>query len=84
MGRINVSDQTIGELLADVAVLPGCRERAGVQRSAVKSLDRRSAMAGVAVFSIACTFARAASGDEPVLIDGWLVRPSDVKPAARG
>ena len=78
-----MSGRTIGELLADVALLPGCRDRAGVQRSAVKALDRRSAMAGVAVFSIDCTFARAASGDEPVLIDGWLVRPSDIKPAAR-
>ena len=78
-----MSGRTIGELLADVAVLPGCRERARVQRSAVKALDRRSAIGGVAVFSIGCTFVRVASGDEPVLIDGWLVRPSDIKPAAR-
>lgn len=58
-------------------------ERVGAQQPLGAALKRRSAMAGALAFSIGCTFVRAASGEQPVLVDGWLILPSDIKQPAR-
>ena len=79
-----MTGRTVAELLAGLASPTGCLERAETRGCPGAVLNRRSAAAGVAILLFGCTFVSAVPGDEPVLIDGWVVRPSDIKPAARG
>lgn len=75
----HVTGRTVAEMLADVASKPGESERAGMRGDAAATLNRRAVMASAALLSIGCTFVGATSGDEAVLVDGWLIRPSDIK-----
>jgi hypothetical protein len=63
--------------------MPGGCVRGPVEPPLGLPLQRRAAMAGAVALSMGCTFSRAAFGDEPVLVDGWLVRPSDIKLTAQ-
>ena len=79
----NVTGRTVAEMLAGLSSPTDCLKRAGTRESPGAPLNRRSAAAGVAILSFGCTFVSAEPGDEPVLVDGWVVRPSDIKPFAR-
>ena len=97
---MKMNGRTVEELLCDAASSPETAARPGAPARAHGMLNRRSALAGAALVSIGFTFAGAGEAasasaaaaaaantpdhDVPILVDGWVVLPSDIKPLARG